>query len=34
MHLYVPLNTAVTFEETKGFARELAEGLERGIRSW
>ena len=30
MHLYVPLNGAVTFEETKGFAKELAEGLERG----
>ena len=30
MHLYVPLNTAVTFEETKAFAKELAEGLERG----
>ena len=30
MHLYVPLNTAVTFEETKAFAPKLAEGLERG----
>ncbi|MGN6368093.1 MAG: non-homologous end-joining DNA ligase [Phycisphaerae bacterium] len=29
MHLYVPLNTVVTFEETKAFAKELAEGLER-----
>src|SRR5579884_2253980 len=29
MHLYVPLNTSVTFDGTKSFAKELAEGLER-----
>ena len=27
MQLYVPLNTAVTFEQTKGFARHAAEAL-------
>jgi bifunctional non-homologous end joining protein LigD len=29
MQLYVPLNTAVTFDQTKEFARNLAETLER-----
>jgi len=29
MHLYVPLNTSATFEQTKAFARELAQRLER-----
>ena len=29
MHLYVPLNTAVTFDDTKAFAKSFAELLER-----
>jgi bifunctional non-homologous end joining protein LigD len=29
MHLYVPLNTPVNFDDTKKFAHELAEGIER-----
>jgi bifunctional non-homologous end joining protein LigD len=30
LQVYVPLNTAVTYDETKGLARALAEHLERG----
>jgi bifunctional non-homologous end joining protein LigD len=30
LQVYVPLNTPVTYEQTRGFARALAESLERG----
>ena len=29
LHVYVPLNSAVTFEQTKSFARQMAQQLER-----
>ena len=34
LQVYVPLNTAVTYDQTKPFAHELARMLERSIRSW